>query len=292
MPTSNGATDVLGATRLLTERMQAEQSLPTEEQEPEQETPAKPEAIQDEPETPPGDTDAEIEKYKVKVDGEELEVTLDELQKGYMMEANYRNKTTALNQKRESIEEKALEVDRQLDDARALIEDEISNLESPEMKELKEFDPDAYIKAQDKVRAKVQKFEKLKAKRADEHRARQDKLVKKEREALFDMFPEWSDSAVMSKESSELMQVIKSFGYTDTEVQNLTDHRIFMLADKARKFDAIQSIDIESKIVQPKPKSVKPGNGTNKEDIASVEKKGLRQKLKSTGSIHDAMKLF
>lgn len=297
MPTENGATDLQGAVARMSERLLTE-PLPTDEQEPEaqdaqaEEHDAKPETDADSLETPEGDTDGEVQKYKVKVDGEELEVTLEELQKGYMMEANYRNKTTALNKEREAIETKAAEVDKQLDDAKSLIEDGIAALESPEMQELKELYPERYLKEFDKVQSKIQKFDALKEKRQAEHDARQKKFIAKEREALFDSFPEWKDEKVMAEQSGELFEVMRSFGFSDSELNGISDHRMFVLAHKAKQLDKIQKANIEAKKVKTKPKNSTPGNGTSKVDRASSEVKSLREKLKKTGKLEDAVNIL
>lgn len=48
------------------------------------------------------------ELYKVVVDGQEQEVTLDELTKGYSRQSDYTRKTEKLSQDRKSVEEKML----------------------------------------------------------------------------------------------------------------------------------------------------------------------------------------
>lgn len=291
MPTDTGATDVNGAAALLSQRIQQELPQPTDEDN------VEPEAEETQPETPEeaetADTKEDEPRYKVKVDGEELEVTLDELQKGYMLESNYRNKTTALNKEREAIESKAAEVDQQLSEARSLIESEIESLESAEMLELKEHDPEAYIKKQEKIQEKVKKFEALQQKRQDEHKARQEKFLKKERELLFDAFPEWkNDQAKMAQESNELMKVMETMGYSKEEVANMTDHRMFVLAQKVQQFNKIQNANIESKKVKAKPKNAKPGQPRDKADRQNDAIKAKWDRLKQTGSRNAAMDIL
>lgn len=298
MPTLNGATDLNGAAAQLSALINSEQ-VPTEEETAEaqeeqaQEQEAKPETDQPEQETSSDDTEAEEEKYKVKVDGEELEVTLDELQKGYMMEANYRNKTTALNKERDTIEAKAVEVDKQLEDAKALIDADLESLDSQDMQELKESDPDEYIRKYEKVQSKIKKFEALQAKRAEEHQARQEKLIKKEREALFDAFPEWSnDQEKMASESKELMNSLTSLGFTQDELNGLTDHRMFVLAHKAQQLEKIHKANLDAKKVTSKPKTNTPGQPRTQEDRGLDKTKQAWAQLKKTGSRQAAMDLL
>jgi hypothetical protein len=49
------------------------------------------------------DEEDELPKYKVKVNGEEMEVPLDELLKGYMRQADYTNKTKELAEQRKTL---------------------------------------------------------------------------------------------------------------------------------------------------------------------------------------------
>ena len=298
MPTDNGATDLNGAAKRLSGLLEPE-LVPTESSEPEgQEAQAEEQDVLTEPEaetqeTLESDTDEDQPKYKVKVNGEELEVGLEDLTKSYMMESDYRQKTMALSKERDAIEAKASEVDQQLADAKGLIEDGIANLESPEMQELKETDPDAYLKEFDKVQAKVKRFEALKQKRAEEHQARQDKLIQKERELLMTAFPEWQhDPEVMQKDSKELMGALKDVGYSDDELNSMTDHRMFLMAQKILQLNRIQTQDLESKKVKTKPKSVKPGTSTSKEGRENSEVAAMRKRLKQTGNLKDAAKLL
>jgi len=105
---------VLEAAKILsTQPSEQETSLPpaeveTEGQEAQASQDAKPEANQAEPATPDnGDTEAKQELFKVKVDGEELEVELDELKKGYSREQHYQKKARDLAADREALGAKA-----------------------------------------------------------------------------------------------------------------------------------------------------------------------------------------
>lgn len=304
MPTGNGATDVMGAAHQLSALLT--EQVPTEEpKQEEQEAQAEePEVVTDETEeaaeTPEGDTEAEEAAYKVKYRGEEREFTqaelereLEELHKGNLRDADYRKKTMELADQRKATESKNAELDQKLLDAKSILDDERETLESEEMKQLKEYDPEAYIKQYDKVQAKLKKFEKLKAQQAERQQAQHQEQVEKEREALFSAFPHWSeDKQAMSKEFGELMTGLKSFGYSEEELGNLVDHRMFVIASKLQELDRLTKQDLESKKVKTKPKHVKPGAPKSKQERQVQGDKNLRQKLAQTGSMHDAIRLL
>lgn len=241
-----------------------------------------------EAETPEGDKTPSEQKHKVQVDGVEIEVTLEELRKGYMMEANYRNKTAALSRERETVEAKGKQVDQMIEDARALVEEKQNELTSEELLELKSYDPEAYIKRVEKIQADQKKLNDLLDKRKREQAERERKLLEKEQAAILDAFPEWSDKKVMQQQFGELMDVLKSFGYSDAELSSLVDHRIFVLAQKAKLLEKLSQVKLDDKIVQAKPKALKPGS--NQESTNDLKK--IREKFFKTGSKHDAMKLL
>ena len=253
---------------------------------------AIPETKNAEPETPKdGDTETPIELHKVKVDGEELEVDYDELKKGYSREQHYQKKAKDLAKEREDITLKTTELDSKLEDAKTIVDDELSKLDSDEMLELKEDNPEQYLKEVDRINAKVKKFNALKESRQKELDAKNDGLLVKERAALIEAFPEWGDDAVMAKEAPVLLNALGELGYSENELNNITDHRMFVLANKALKYDEILSTDLEAKTVKPKPKQLNPGvtTTTNPESNAL---KDAQAKFGKSGNWKDAAKLL
>ena len=289
MPTEDtGATDLNGAAALLTGRMNEERETKAPTGDHESETKAdesKPETLEQST-----DTEESDQKYKVKVDGVEHEVTLSELQKGYMMESNYRNKTTALNKQKEALEAKAAEVDQQLNDARLLIEEEFEALKSSEMQNLKEIDPEAYIAAREKLEKKMERFKKTKEKRELEIKEKQNKINQKESALLFDAFPQWKDNQeLMQKDYSDFAEQLKAIGFSENEIHSTSDHRLFIIANQLRELSKLKNADISSKVEKAKPKSMKPGSSGTKSDIESGQRQKAREKLSKTGSIWDAI---
>mgnify|MGYP003112579421 CR=1 FL=1 len=93
MANPQGATTIEGATSRIRAFLNPEQE-PTEVEsvEIEAEQSAGPIEQSEPVETPQGDTETDEPRYTVKVSGEEREVSLDELRKGYMMESDYRRR--------------------------------------------------------------------------------------------------------------------------------------------------------------------------------------------------------
>ena len=245
------------------------------------------------PETPlKRDPDEKVELFKVKVSGEEKEVTLADLQKGYMMESDYRKKTTDVSERSKALEAKAAEIDAQLSEAQSLLELDLNNLESPEMLELKEADPEEYLKQFDKVQKRVNSFNKLKEKRLKEQSEKHAKQAEAELEALERAIPEWLDKDVRAKEANGVFKALETVGFKPEELKGLSDHRMFVVARKAMMYDQMMSKDLDSKVVRTPPKTQLPGTGQEKDDKQSTQIKQLRAKLQKSGSVNDAAALL
>jgi hypothetical protein len=225
----------------------------------------------------------------VKIGGEEREVTLDELQKGYMMGADYTQKTMALSEQRKQIEAKAAEVDTQLKNAQELVENELDWFDSPEAKELREYDPDEYLKKFEKAKTKAHKFEQLRAKKLEEQQAKMSEQIKQEQEHLKTKIPDWLDESTVRKEFPQVVQTMKSIGFSDQELDGITDHRLMVLARKAMLYDAIASQDISSKQVKTPPKVATPGTPKSAEQRVSREAQEIRNRLRQKGDMGSAV---
>lgn len=284
-PTRMGATDVDGAVSRLSALFRPEQSTP-----PETEQNAKPtEALDDVEETADdGDTGSTEPRYKVKVGGEELEVTIDELQKGYMMGRDYTQKTMGLAEQRKQVEAKVAEIDKNLDEARSVIDLELEWFESEEAKELRQYDPDEYLKRFEKIKGKADKFQKLKAKRETEVAAARQEQLKKEQELLRQKIPDWLDEGTVQREYPKLVESMKSIGFAEDELNGISDHRMMVLARKAMLFDQIMSQDVTGKKVKTPPKSATPGTPKSPTEVSDRKIKEMRERLRKKGDMSSA----
>lgn len=281
----SGPTDVDGAVSRLSALFRPEQPKP-----PEPEQNAKPTSVEDEVEetADDGDTEPTDTRYKVKVDGEELEVTLDELQKGYMMGKDYTRKTMSLAEQRKQVEAKIAEIDSNLEEARSVIDLELDWFESDEAKELRQYDPDEYLKRFERIKGKADKFQRLKAKRESETAALRQEQLKKEQELLRQKVPDWLDDTVVQREYPRLVESMKSIGFGEDELTGISDHRMMVLARKAMLYDQIMSQDVSGKKVKTPPKSATPGTPKSPTEASDRKSKELRERLRKKGDMTSA----
>jgi hypothetical protein len=236
-----------------------------------------------------GDVEAE-RLYKVKVQGEEREVSIEDLKTGYMMGADYSQKTAELAKSRDEINQKQESLSNKLQDAAALLKMEIDELESDEMKELKEFDPERFYEKKELLEGKVKKFNELKEEVNTHQQQLHEQHMKKEGELLLQALPEWVNQDVAKNESALVEKYWDSIGLSeeDRNGKAFQDHRFIVMSLQAAKYANIQSANPSSKKVTPKPKSTKPASANDLETAKAKKETTSRSRLRQTGNVRDA----
>jgi hypothetical protein len=273
----------------------AEPSEPTTEQN------AQPEAKQEqinqakEPETQSktSDTEAPSRRRKAKLGDREIEfevltddVDLDLIPKGLMMESDYRQKTMSLADERKAFEANKSEFDTKLAELQDLVLMEADNLESEEMKQLKEYDPDQYWKQFDQLKGKAERLKEYKSKRDAELLEQQQKLFEAETAKYTQLIPEWLDESVKQSDAKMIIDSLSKIGFSQDEIGGLYDSRMIAIARKAALYDQIQKQNIEAKRVKPVPKSSKPAATTEAAEKTHGQKS--MDRLRKTGKLGDA----
>jgi len=276
-------------------------SILAEPSEPTQQENAQPEAKQ-EPinesqaqETQPSvsDTKAPSRRRKAKLGDREIEfevltedVDLDLIPKGLMMENDYRQKTMSLSDEKKAFEAKKSEFDSALADLQDMVMMKANQLESDEMKELKELDPDQYWKKFEDVKSQAEKLKAFKDKRDAELLEQQNSLVQSELAKYTDIIPEWLDDSVKAKDVQSMVSFLSKSGFSEQEIGGLYDSRMMSVVRKAALYDQLSSKNLESKRVQSPPKSSKPASTTQAQEKTAKQKSFDR--LKKTGKMSDA----
>jgi len=248
----------------------------------------------------------EPQRFKVKVDNEEIEVTLEELQQGYSRTKDYTKKTQALAETRKAVEaEKAkIEEAKQLRDTYAqrleVIEKLLTQDQGEEnLAELKESDPIGYAI---KVAERSEKEKQLQAVRAEKQKIaqqqesdRQQALqshLQAEAVKLKEMIPEFRDEAKAEIARKDIRSYAKSVGFSDEELSQVYDSRAVKTLYNAMMYEKLMKGKTDAvKKVQSAPKVIKAGNGGQLSAEQDAAKKQM-QKLKQTGKKSDAAKLF
>ena len=241
--------------------------------------------------------------FTVKVDGQEVEVTQDELINGYSRQQDYTRKTQELSQQRKTIEQQQAELAQRdaiysqlLPKMEAQLKGELAN--EPDWNTLYEDDPVGYVREK---QLWDEKKEKLSAVSAEQQRLQQEALVKQQQQIaqfveygnqkLLEIIPEWQNQEVATKEKLAISEyAVNTLGYTPQEIQQVYDYRALLGLRNAW----LNSKTVEATKKKPTQKAparvARPGTTNRPKSAAPVKK--AKQKLAKTGKIQDAAKVF
>ena len=246
----------------------------------------------------------EQKTYKVKANGTEQEVTLDELVSGFQKGSDYTKKSQELAAQKQAVQQEAHaiqeamqlreEYSHRLSQVQQLLQNQGDD--GVDMAELKENDPIAWsIKTAEKTEqnkklqllaAEQDKLAYAQRQQVAQHQA---KVVAHEAELLVSEMKEFSDPKKAEQVKKDIRSYGKAIGFTDQELAQVYDHRHVMVLHKAAQWDKLQKANpsVNKRLVNA-PKMAKKGNKVAK--LTTVTKQ--KNKLKSSGSIADATELF
>jgi hypothetical protein len=237
--------------------------------------------------------------YTVKVDGKEIEVTLDELQKGYSRTQDYTRKTQQVAETRKAVEAEAQAIRAEREQYAQLLgalKQQLETTEVPvDMDRLRDEDPIEWVR-QSEIRR--QKQEKLAAIQSEQQRlselAQQQRAqelqahLESQREALLQAVPEWKDSKKAQAEKALLVEFGKKIGFSDEELKNVYDHRAVIALRKAALYDQMMSKRGQIKpVVNNGPRPAKPSAAGRVSQTTEATR--AKQRLAKTGRVNDAV---
>ncbi len=243
-------------------------------------------------------------RYKAKVNGEEVEVELDELISGYQRSKDYTQKSQVLAEQRKAVEAERAQIEQAKQERTAYAQrlQALDNFLSQQNKGedlevLKETDPIGYAV---KVAEQTQREKQLAVIRAEQSRIAQQQQaeqqqalqnhIKSEADKLISVIPELATpkgDAIRSK----IREYAKSLGWSDQELSSVYDHKAVLTLYEGMKFRELQKGKSETlKKVQQAPKMLKPGNSSP--NTKSSQDKQVMQRLRQTGKVRDAAAAF
>ena len=256
------------------------------------------------------DETEELQTYVVKVGGEEIEVTQEELINGYSRNSDYTRKTQELSELRKDLDNKQSELDSSLSDInreRAEYRELLPKIktmlqngfkEEPNWESLREQDQVEYLTKKQEWDEHLNKIKSVDAEynriTEQERAERQEKLHKQlldSQQKLSDLLPEWKDEKVKMEEISQITKTAESLGFTKEEVNSVTDYRFILLLRDASLYNK-QKTALKKKPTQAKARTklAKPGTSNRIKQTSSVKK--AQQRVAKTGKVSDAANYF
>ena len=239
--------------------------------------------------------------HKVKVAGQEFEVTLDELRNGYQKDADYRRKTEELSndrknfhsqseKQRQDYSQKLNEMNQILSNAQQELNTEMN---SADLEALYEEDPAQAAKIEHRLRRKQEMLNSSIQKTQSEQKQQFDGYLQTEKTKLVNNIPDFADPGKASTLKNNMRSHLAKYGFNDSEIAQVYDHRILMLVNDAMKFGNLQKAkpNIAKKISKPS-RVFSSGIKQDKNDVKSKAAREKFGRLRKTGSLKDAQNVF
>jgi hypothetical protein len=244
------------------------------------------------------------EKFVVKVDGKEIEVPKDELIRGYQREADYTRKTQKLAEERKFVESEFQQVRGEREQYAQILgqlQQKLQEFEpaEPDWNRLEYEDPTEYARQWTSHQRRIQQknavlAEQLRLQQMQQVESQKhiQNVLQQEVKILKEKIPEWSSPEKAKTEGKALMEYGQGLGFSEQELNGISDSRALLALHKAWKYDQMMSKrpELQAKIKKA-PRMATPGS------VGSVSSKSgdinnAKKRLAQTGSVRDAASLF
>ena len=267
------------------------------EAQPEQEAPVEEEASEDQNAIEEQTTDL----HQVIVNGEKIDVDLEELKAGYQKDADYRRKTEeiAIEKRELKSEEDRLkkQYSTKMEDLNSLVvtlNAEINNdMNSKELDKLWDEDPTEAAKIDRRIQKRKNTIEQAQQKLREHQQTQFQEILREEQRKLHLRHPEIADPIKGATVKSNIVSYLSSKGFSNEDVSRIYDSRMFDVIMDGMNFKKAKEAkpNLVSKKVKP-TKFVKSGVKSTKEELNSKSRLNQLKALKKSGSTKDATDLL
>ena len=249
--------------------------------------------------------------YKILVDGEEVEVTLEELQKGYSRQSDYTRKTQQLAQQRKEAEALQQDYAQRVQHLNQFAQNLQQQPDIPEpqwtqdpqaWERLRHEDPVQFVlekdAARDRETARQQRYQQMQHLQSEQQGLQQQQFaqhLENERQNLLEMIPAWQDKEVAKTEKAEIRKFAQEkFGLSDQDLSTAYDSRLVAILHSAWQANKTTS---KAKQQMKNPESTvktarKQGRSFTPPDTRSSSLKKSMASLRKSGKTQDAVAVF
>ena len=262
-------------------------------------------AADDETDTEQSESEEDTEEqeqpqvFSVKVDGKEVEVTLEELQKGYSRTQDYTRKTQQIAEARKQTEAElqAVRAEReQYAQLLSALETQVQQVAQPNIDwdRLYQEDPIEWVRQREVMRenqekaAAIQSEKQRLAQISQQEQAQfMQQKFQQEQEALLAAIPDWKDAKKAQAEKAMLVEFGQKIGFTPEELKSVVDHRAVLMLRKAALYDQMMSKRGNIKpVTNNGPRPAKPGAAGRISNTTEAVR--AQQRVAKTGRVDDA----
>ena len=313
---------LLGLMESEEEKPETEEAAPTEEEESIEET--QDESLEEEPEEEESEEDDDHEGteerevegqdlYAVTIDGEEHQIPLDELLKGYSRQSDYTRKTQQVSEQRKEFDAMKQNMAQEYQQIQAernqyvqslqnLMETSMGNVDkfaNIDWETMKETDPIEYVtkreefrEAQEKVQGMRNEQQMAQQRQASQEQTSRQELLQREHNALVDALPDWGNPDKQKGLAKGIRDYAMGQGFAKEELDSLVDHRSILVLLKARQYDQLQKADVKSKKLKNKPRVIRAGTGRDRDADSKSKRTAKMKRLRGSGHVDDAASIL
>lgn len=250
-----------------------------------------------------GEEEPQEQLYTVKVDGEEIEVSLDEALQGYQRQQAFTKRSMEIAEQRKAAEQEAAQAKQARDYYAQQLEVLAQQIQQTIPQEpdwvglAKEVTAEEYnaIRAEyDNRKANLSKVEQERQAVAQQQAAEREQMLhehlRAQRSEMLNRIPQWKDDDVRNKERLQVVEYARNIGFSEEEVAQATDARAVELLYKAMQWDNLQRKKPNAKKrTREAPKMAKAGQPRTKKQVASRSRQNAMSRLNKERSVDAAV---
>lgn len=284
-----------------------EEDVAEETEEPQEDTEEDGDVTEDDGEADEESVDPDDEVVYTTDDGEE--VTLRELKRGFLREADYTRKTQEVAAERQKLQEMAQAaqqhqqvVAQHLSMSLDILEPALAELAQTDWDNLAANDPYQYAEKRalfDQAQVRYQRLRQAAEQQVQQAQAQQQyakqQYLAAEQKKLIMALPELGDA----KKGQQLARSIRDYalkaGLSNEEASRITDHRLVVMLNKARMFDELSESKLSAakkKVSKAPTKATRSGSPPSKSDRQRETRAAQKAKLKQSGRAEDLVAML
>lgn len=252
----------------------------------------------------------------VKVNGQTSQVPFRDLVASYQTnqaaEAKLEQAKTKSQEAQQAFQQRNAALEAQFATAGQIITEAekvlLADMEAIDWKTLHEEDPAAWSAEKVKFnerksqlaqlkQALVQQYQQGALQRQQELQGQQQEHVAAEIEALNEQMPkvsaDWGNPQTLPAAKARLSDYLLRSGFTQDDINNAYDHRLLIMAEKARLHDEAKvKVDVTKKRIRKVPKVMKPGAPKDAGQANVEQVQNAQRALRKSGALDDAVALL
>lgn len=253
------------------------------------------------PQAEPVEETPAAKTLRVKVDGEEREVPVDEIVARYQKEASAEKRFEEAARLRKEAEESSTRINTERGQLQQAVNTFLERAQAfgprPPDASLLDENPVEYLRQErqfQQFQAQVQQAQAAKAyldqQQRQEREQHMQQRMQTEAEQLLKAIPHWSDEKKATAEKAMVLKHLEGLGYGKDELNSVNDHRLVVMARESALYRQLMSKakEVPKQVAKAPVKVERPGVQASPNDGRTQ----AMQRLSRSGKVEDAAAIF